>query len=158
MLSGDRVKTAEAIGQTLGMDRVYAELLPQDKLKKMEEILQTEGKGKTAFVGDGINDAPVLAGADVGIAMGAIGSDAAIEAADVVLMDDDIQDCRWYADCEKYKNHCFAKYYICPWSESVGAVVERSGTGNNVDGSICGCRGSGLGNPKRNAEKISEKR
>lgn len=90
MLSGDRVKTAEAIGQTLGMDRVYAELLPQDKLKKMEEILQTEGKGKTAFVGDGINDAPVLAGADVGIAMGAIGSDAAIEAADVVLMDDDI--------------------------------------------------------------------
>ena len=90
MLSGDRVKTAEAIGQTLGMDRVYAELLPQDKLKKMEEILQTEGKGKTAFVGDGINDAPVLAGADVGIAMGAIGSDAAIEAADVVLMDDDL--------------------------------------------------------------------
>lgn len=91
MLSGDRKETAETIGHTLGIDRIYAELLPQDKVMKLEEILQKQNpKSKTAFVGDGINDAPVLAGADVGIAMGAIGSDAAIEAADVVLMDDDI--------------------------------------------------------------------
>lgn len=91
MLSGDRKETAETIGHTLGIDRIYAELLPQDKVTKLEEILQKQNpKSKTAFVGDGINDAPVLAGADVGIAMGAIGSDAAIEAADVVLMDDDI--------------------------------------------------------------------
>lgn len=91
MLSGDRKETAEAIGHTLGIDRIYAELLPQDKVSKMEEMLQKQNpKSKIAFVGDGINDAPVLAGADVGIAMGAIGSDAAIEAADVVLMDDDI--------------------------------------------------------------------
>lgn len=91
MLSGDRKETAERIGHTLGIDRIYAELLPQDKVTKLQEILQKQSpKSKTAFVGDGINDAPVLAGADVGIAMGAIGSDAAIEAADVVLMDDDI--------------------------------------------------------------------
>lgn len=91
MLSGDRKETAETIGHTLGIDHIYAELLPQDKVVKLEEILQKQNpKSKTAFVGDGINDAPVLAGADVGIAMGAIGSDAAIEAADVVLMDDDI--------------------------------------------------------------------
>lgn len=91
MLSGDRKETAETIGHTLGIDHIYAELLPQDKVTKLEEILQKQNpKSKTAFVGDGINDAPVLAGADVGIAMGAIGSDAAIEAADVVLMDDDI--------------------------------------------------------------------
>ncbi len=91
MLSGDRKETAETIGHTLDIDHIYAELLPQDKVTKLEEILQKQNpKSKTAFVGDGINDAPVLAGADVGIAMGAIGSDAAIEAADVVLMDDDI--------------------------------------------------------------------
>lgn len=90
MLTGDRRETAEAVGTELGMDHVRAELLPQDKLAAMEGFLEKEGMEKTAFVGDGINDAPVLAGADVGIAMGAIGSDAAIEAADVVLMEDDI--------------------------------------------------------------------
>lgn len=90
MLTGDRQKTAEAVGKELGIDHVRAELLPQDKLAEMEGFLEQEGTAKTAFVGDGINDAPVLAGADVGIAMGAIGSDAAIEAADVVLMEDDI--------------------------------------------------------------------
>ncbi|MBM6828603.1 cadmium-translocating P-type ATPase [Anaerotignum lactatifermentans] len=90
MLTGDRRETAEAVGKELGMDHVRAELLPQDKLASMEGFLELEGTAKTAFVGDGINDAPVLAGADVGIAMGAIGSDAAIEAADVVLMEDEI--------------------------------------------------------------------
>ena len=73
----------------LQLDTVYSQLLPQDKVTKVEELLAQQGTGKLAFVGDGINDAPVLSRADVGIAMGAMGSDAAIEAADIVLMDDD---------------------------------------------------------------------
>ena len=81
---------AESVGASLDIDRIYAELLPGDKVEKVEELLgEKKGKGKVAFVGDGINDAPVLSRADIGIAMGAMGSDAAIEAADVVLMDDD---------------------------------------------------------------------
>ena len=88
MLTGDRRETAEAVAQELQLDAVYSELLPENKVEWMEKLKSAEYK--TAFVGDGINDAPVLAGADIGIAMGGIGSDAAIEAADVVLMDDDI--------------------------------------------------------------------
>ena len=86
MLTGDTKASAEETAKTLGIDEVYAELLPADKVKKVEEF---SGDGLTAFVGDGINDAPVLARADVGIAMGALGSDAAVEAADVVIMNDD---------------------------------------------------------------------
>ena len=90
MLTGDSRKVAEQVAAELGIDRVCAELLPADKVSKVEELLsQSRGKAKLAFVGDGINDAPVLSRADIGIAMGAMGSDAAIEAADVVLMDDD---------------------------------------------------------------------
>ena len=90
MLTGDRKSVAEAVAAELGVDTVYAELLPLDKVTRLEELLRDKAKGETvAFVGDGINDAPVLSRADVGIAMGALGSDAAIEAADVVLMDDD---------------------------------------------------------------------
>ncbi len=90
MLTGDAKKAADAVADQLGIDRVYSELLPQGKVEKVEELLRNKDeKDKVAFVGDGINDAPVLAMADVGIAMGALGSDAAIEAADVVLMDDD---------------------------------------------------------------------
>lgn len=90
MLTGDIKKVAEQVAGTLGLDQVCSELLPADKVSKVEELLHTNtGKGKLAFVGDGINDAPVLSRADIGIAMGAMGSDAAIEAADVVLMDDD---------------------------------------------------------------------
>ncbi len=89
MLTGDRRDVAEAVGQRLGLDEVHAQLLPQDKVAEVERLLALEQNGaKLAFVGDGINDAPVLMRADVGIAMGAMGSDAAIEAADVVLMDD----------------------------------------------------------------------
>ncbi len=78
------------VAQDLGIDEVYSELLPSDKVEKVESILQAkDNKEKVAFVGDGINDAPVLSRADIGIAMGALGSDAAIEAADIVLMDDD---------------------------------------------------------------------
>ena len=90
MLTGDSPKAAEQTAKTLGIDQVYSELLPGDKVQKVEELLlEKEGKEKLVFVGDGINDAPVLTRADIGIAMGAMGSDAAIEAADVVLMDDD---------------------------------------------------------------------
>ena len=89
MLTGDDRRVAEAVSSALGVDQVYSELLPADKVTKVEELLSgRSGKEKLAFVGDGINDAPVLSRADIGIAMGAMGSDAAIEAADVVLMDD----------------------------------------------------------------------
>lgn len=90
MLTGDSRKVAEHVAADLGIDEVHAELLPSDKVSEVEEILKKNtGKGRLAFVGDGINDAPVLSRADIGIAMGAMGSDAAIEAADIVLMDDD---------------------------------------------------------------------
>ena len=91
MLSGDRVKAAESVAETLGIDEFRAELLPAGKVREIEKLISEEKNGKVAFVGDGINDAPVLMRADIGIAMGSLGSDAAIEAADVVLMDDDIR-------------------------------------------------------------------
>lgn len=90
MLTGDAKKTAEKVAKEIGMDKVCSELLPADKVNEVEKLLaQENAKEKLAFVGDGINDAPVLSRADIGIAMGALGSDAAIEAADIVLMDDD---------------------------------------------------------------------
>lgn len=90
MLTGDARNVAEQVASSLGIDQVYSELLPADKVAKVEELLEEKPeKAKLAFVGDGINDAPVLSRADIGIAMGAMGSDAAIEAADIVLMDDD---------------------------------------------------------------------
>lgn len=88
MLTGDSKRAAENTAEKLSIDEVYSELLPADKVQKLEKIISEPGSGVTAFVGDGINDAPVLSRADVGIAMGAMGSDAAIEAADIVLMDD----------------------------------------------------------------------
>ena len=97
MLTGDRKAVGEAVGQELGLDDVYTDLLPQEKVEKVEELLteldhhgRQQDRAELAFIGDGINDAPVLARADVGIAMGSMGSDAAIEAADVVIMDDDL--------------------------------------------------------------------
>ena len=97
MLTGDRADVAASVAARLGIDEVHAELLPQDKVAEVEKLLaaterDTRGKGKLAFVGDGINDAPVLTRADIGIAMGAMGSDAAIEAADIVLMNDNPDD------------------------------------------------------------------
>ena len=91
LLSGDRRSVGEAVGRELGMDRVVSELLPQDKVGEVEALFSTVKEGEAlAYIGDGINDAPVLMRADVGIAMGSLGSDAAIEAADVVVMDDDL--------------------------------------------------------------------
>ena len=90
MLTGDTKAVGEKVAGKLGLDLVYTELLPADKVAHMEELLaRTSEKGRLAFVGDGINDAPVLARADIGIAMGGLGSDAAIEAADIVIMTDE---------------------------------------------------------------------
>ena len=92
MLTGDRQAAADAVAAELGIDEVHAELLPADKVGEVEKLLGSQNeKERLAFVGDGINDAPVLTRADIGIAMGSMGSDAAIEAADIVLMDDDIR-------------------------------------------------------------------
>ena len=89
MLTGDAKAVGESVAKELGLDQAYTQLLPGDKVEKVEALLlEKSPKGKLAFVGDGINDAPVLSRADIGIAMGALGSDAAIEAADIVLMDD----------------------------------------------------------------------
>ena len=90
MLTGDRKEVGECVAKQIGIDKTYTELLPVDKVKKVEELLkQKSAKGKIVFVGDGINDAPVLTLADIGIAMGALGADSAIEAADVVIMTDE---------------------------------------------------------------------
>ena len=90
MLTGDKKEVGEKVAKEIGVDAVYSELLPSDKVEKVEELLHKKSaKGKVAFVGDGINDAPVLALADIGIAMGGLGADSAIEAADVVLMTDE---------------------------------------------------------------------
>ena len=91
MLTGDRKGAADAVAAELGIDEVCPELLPQDKVEAAERMIGRPEYGRVAFVGDGINDAPVLTRADVGIAMGSLGSDAAIEAADVVIMDDDLR-------------------------------------------------------------------
>ncbi|MCI5873480.1 MAG: cadmium-translocating P-type ATPase [Roseburia sp.] len=92
MLTGDRTAVAEHVARELGIDEIHAELLPGDKVAKVEQLLEKQGeKEKLAFVGDGINDAPVLTRADIGFAMGSMGADAAIEAADIVLMDDDVR-------------------------------------------------------------------
>ena len=91
MLTGDSRAVGEAVARELGLDEVHAELLPGDKVDRVEALLREKApKEQLVFVGDGINDAPVLSRADIGVAMGAMGSDAAIEAADVVLMDDDL--------------------------------------------------------------------
>lgn len=91
MLTGDKAQIAQEVAQKVGADQYFAELLPGDKVSRIEQLMENGQDGATVFVGDGINDAPVLSRADVGVAMGAIGSDAAIEAADVVLMDDDLR-------------------------------------------------------------------
>lgn len=91
IFTGDTNKVAEAVARKLAINKVYSKLLPQNKLEKLEELLQQQKIGKTMFVGDGVNDAPVLARADIGVAMGAMGSDAAIQAADLVIMDDSLE-------------------------------------------------------------------
>ena len=105
MLTGDVETAAKAAADEIGVDEYHAGLLPADKVGIVEGLLDSEGKRKVAFVGDGINDAPVLARADVGIAMGALGSDAAIEAADIVLMNDEPSSIAEAVKVAKYTKH-----------------------------------------------------
>lgn len=121
MLTGDRKEVADDIASKVGIDRVYSELLPQDKVTKVEELIQDNKK--TAFVGDGINDAPVLARADLGIAMGGVGSDAAIEAADIVLMNDDIDTIGEAIDISKKTNLILKQNVIFTLVIKIGVLL-----------------------------------
>lgn len=121
MLTGDRKEVADDIASKVGIDRVYSELLPQDKVTKVEELIQDNKK--TAFVGDGINDAPVLARADLGIAMGGVGSDAAIEAADIVLMNDDIDTISEAIDISKKTNLILKQNVIFTLVIKIGVLL-----------------------------------
>ena len=121
MLTGDRKEVADDIASKVDIDRVYSELLPQDKVTKVEELIQDNKK--TAFVGDGINDAPVLARADLGIAMGGVGSDAAIEAADIVLMNDDIDTIGEAIDISKKTNLILKQNVIFTLVIKIGVLL-----------------------------------
>lgn len=116
MLTGDRKEVAENVAKMLRIDEFHAQLLPQDKVEAVEKLLDsTSEKGKLVFVGDGINDAPVLMRADIGVAMGAMGSDAAIEAADVVLMDDKPSNIAVAIKIARHTMlHCLGKHHFCP--------------------------------------------
>ena len=126
MLTGDAKAVGEAVAQELGLDEAYTQLLPGDKVERVEALLQeTSAKGKLAFVGDGINDAPVLSRADIGIAMGALGSDAAIEAADLVLMDDKPSKIAKAMEISQaHPADRAAEHRVCPGGEAVGAHAD----------------------------------
>lgn len=135
------------MAQKLGLDEYHAGLLPGDKVDQVEKLLASKSENsKLAFVGDGINDAPVLTRADVGIAMGSLGSDAAIEAADVVLMDDDIQKIASVVKIiQKNIEDRKAEHCICPGSQS--GCPDHGGlrSGQYVGSSVCRCRCFGTG-------------
>ena len=137
MLTGDSKKIADHIGKQVGVDKIYSELLPEDKVQRLEEILQRNNK-KTAFVGDGINDAPVLARADVGIAMGGLGSDAAIEAADVV------EDCRSNPFSKENIENRQTKHCLCYWDKNFGTFLRCFWFCINGRCSICRCWGDSI--------------
>ena len=144
MLTGDAKAAADRVAAEIGMDRVESELLPGDKVAQVEKLLAEKGpKENLAFVGDGINDAPVLSRADVGIAMGALGSDAAIEAADVVLMDDDP------SKIAPYLADRMAKYCVRPGGEGGLPGAGRSGYCRYVAGDFCRCGRDGAGSAQR---------
>ncbi len=150
MLTGDARAAGEAAAKALGLDQAYTELLPADKVEKLEGLLARQApKSRLAFVGDGVNDAPVLSRADVGIAMGALGSDAAIEAADVVLMDDDpmkiakairisrkclLQNPPGHGHCPEDPGHCAAEHRLRPGGEGSHPGAGAYGPGQHVAG------------------------
>ena len=141
MLTGDRQAAADAVAAELGIDEVHAELLPADKVGQVEKLLGVQNeKERLAFVGDGINDAPVLTRADIGIAMGSMGSDAAIEAADIVLMDDDIRKIASLVKIARKTLGIVTEYCICTCSQSSGIIIRCPWYGKYVGSSIRGCR------------------
>lgn len=116
MLSGDKKTTAEQVGKEIGIDEIYGELLPQEKVEMMDRILKNKkGKKKVIFVGDGVNDAPVIARADVGISMGGMGSDAAVEASDVVIMDDEISKVKTAMNISHNTNKIVRENVVLHW-------------------------------------------
>ncbi len=152
MLTGDADAVGKKVAAKLKLDAAYTELLPAGKVDHMEQLLgETSDKGKLTFVGDGINDAPVLARADIGIAMGGLGSDAAIEAADVVIMTDEpSKDCNGNAHFPQDFTHRPSEYRICPRRQSFGPDPRRAGNRLHVGGSLCRCGRSGNRNSERN--------
>ena len=142
MLTGDIDRVAQQAAAETGVDQVYSELLPADKVTKVEELLEKKNpREKLAFVGDGINDAPVLSRADIGIAMGALGSDAAIEAADVVLMDDDpLKVVKAVRIAKKVYEDRLPEYLFCYWNQDSVPASGRSGNRKYVDCYFCRCR------------------
>ena len=137
MLTGDARKVADAVGRELGVDEVRSELLPGDKVDEVEKLIAAKGeKEKLAFVGDGINDAPVLSRADIGIAMGALGSDAAIEAADIVLMDDDPAKIATAMKISK-KTLSTPEYRVCTCDQVCVPCTWSSWICQHVVGDIC---------------------
>ena len=116
MLTGDNQVVAKAVAEELGLSEYHSDLMPEDKVSWLETLSQAKRQGKVAFVGDGLNDAPVLTRADVGIAMGGLGSDAAIEAADVVIMEDQPSKLsRGHPYCSVHKEDYLAKYWSWRW-------------------------------------------
>ena len=138
MLSGDDESVAVNVGRELGLDEVHAELLPEDKVEKLEELR----RGRIlAFVGDGINDAPVLSRADVGIAMGGLGSDAAIEAADVVIMDDNLSKLsRGIRVARKTRRIVSPEHHLCIRGEITVHAPGALWHLRDLAGCICRCR------------------
>ena len=142
MLTGDNEKVANKIASELGIDKVYSNLLPNEKVDRLEEIFKNKSeKEKVAFVGDGINDAPVLARADVGIAMGALGSDAAIEAADVVLMTDEPSKIAKSIEIARKTNKIVWQNIVFALSVKLVVLLLSAGGVATMSGSnICRCR------------------
>lgn len=152
MLTGDREHAAASVAQRLGLTRWFAGLLPQDKVEKVREL--QESKDTLIFVGDGVNDAPVLAMAGVGVAMGGIGSDAAVEAADLVLLKDDLPESAQGHPHLPEDHGCGpAEHHLCPGSEVCRTAPQHPGDGQHVAGSLCGCGGGGSGHLKRHQSR-----
>ena len=153
MLTGDSRRVADQVAGALGVDEVHSELLPADKVAQVEKLLAGKGgRDKLAFVGDGINDAPVLSRADIGIAMGAMGSDAAIEAADVVLMDDDpLKIAKAIKHLPQMHRHRVSEHRLRAGGQIRLPRARRAGSGEHVGGDFRRRRRDGAGGAQRDS-------
>ena len=134
MFTGDNLEVAKKVAKEIGIREIKAEMLPTDKYSELEKIINNKNSGKVAFVGDGINDAPVLALSDIGISMGGIGSSSAIEASDMVIMTDNLNKIE-----EAIKVSKITDKIICFWNKNISIDFKCFWIGSNVDGSICRC-------------------